>query len=172
MHLLISGIPASGKTTFCKWLEEKKGLVHLDAEKPGVLERYELATAWQALFCDGGSAVPFIEALRKFDHSAAIDWGFPPERLDAVRRLRAGGVMLWWFAADWAVARRSFTERRRPAIELFDIQMRKIQAALSEINAVFSSHVVYALPSTGIHTRPEEIWQSMLDTLVESARKT
>jgi hypothetical protein len=165
MHLLISGIPASGKSTFCKWLEEKKGFLHLDVEKPGVLDRYGLAIAWNALFGASASAAPFIEALDKFNRPVVINWGFPPEHLDAVRKLFEAGVMLWWFAADWAVARRKLKERGIIPVGLFDIQIRKIEAALPDINALFRSHVEYTLPSTGIYTPPDKIWESMLDTL-------
>jgi cytidylate kinase len=63
MHFLISGIPASGKSTFCKWLAEEKGFLHLDVEKTGVLDRYGLATAWATLFDASVTAAPFIEAL-------------------------------------------------------------------------------------------------------------
>jgi hypothetical protein len=173
MHLLISGIPASGKSTFCRWLEEEKGFLHLNVEEDGVLDRQGLAAEWLPLFGASASAAPFIEALEKFKRPVVIDWGFPPEYLDAVRKLSEGGVMLWWFAADWAVARRKFAERgsRKGPIEAFDIQIRKIEAALPEINAVFRSHVVYALPSTGIYTPREEIWKSMLDTLVDHTRR-
>jgi len=173
VNFLISGIPASGKSTFCGWLEEKKGFLHLDVEKPEVLDRYGLATAWDALFDARASAAPFIEALEKFKRPVAIDWGFPPERLDAVRNLFDGDVMLWWFAADWAVARRKFAERgsRKGPIEAFDIQIRKIEANLPDIKALFRSHVEYALPSTGIYTPPDQIWKSMVDTLADSAGK-
>jgi hypothetical protein len=171
MHLLISGIPASGKSTFCKWLEEQKGFLHLDVEEDGVLDRHGLATVWDALFAANATAAPFIEALDGFGRPVAIDWGFPPECLDAVRNLFESGVMLWWFAADWAVARRKFAERGYPFVQDFDVQIRKIEAALPDINVLFGSHVVYALPSTGIYTPPETIWKSMLDTLVEYARR-
>jgi hypothetical protein len=171
MHLLISGIPASGKSTFCSWLEEKKGFLHLDVEKPGVLDRYNLATAWSALFRASASAAPLIEALNRFNHPVAIDWGFPPEHLDAVRKLFDGGVMLWWFAADWAVARRKFKERGTVPKELFDIQIEKIDAVLPEINTLFRSHKEYTLASTGIYTPPETIWKSILATLVEPSRR-
>jgi hypothetical protein len=102
-----------------------------------------------------------------------IDWGFPPEHLDAVRKLLDGGVMLWWFAADWAVARRKFIARgnAKGSVAGFDIQLRKIEAALPEINAVFGTHKEYALPSTGIYPSPETIWKSILDTLVEPSRR-
>jgi hypothetical protein len=168
VHFLVSGIPASGKSTFCRWLEEKKGLLHLDVEKPGVLDRYGLATPWRALFGAGTCATSFLEALEKFKCPVAIDWGFPPECLDTVRKLFDGGVMLWWFAADWAVARRKFKERGYPLVQDFDIQIRKIEAALPDINALFRSHVLYALPSTGILTPPEQIWDNMLNTLADS----
>ena len=165
MHLLISGIPASGKSTFCRWLGEKKGFLHLDVEKPGVLDRYGLATAWATLFDASTSAAPFVQTLDGFKRPVVIDWGFPPECLNTVRKLSEGGVMLWWFAADWAVARRKFKERGTIPMGLFDIQIRKIEAALPEINALFGTHVEYALPSTGIYTPPNKMWESMIDTL-------
>ena len=171
MHFLISGIPASGKSTFCKWLEEKKNFLHLDVEKPGMLDRYGLAVAWNALFGASASAAPFIEALERFKRPVAIDWGFPPECLNTVRKLFDGGVMLWWFAADWAVARRKFKERGTLPMELFDIQIEKIDTVLPEINTLFRSHKEYTLASTGIYTPPETIWKSILDTLVEPSRR-
>ena len=171
MHLLISGIPASGKSTFCRWLEEKKGFLHLNVEKPGVLDRHDLATPWNALFDATGTAALFIDALEKFKRPVVIDWGFPPEHLNAVRKLSNAGVMLWWFAADWAVARRKFKERGTLPLELFDIQIEKIDAVLPEINTLFQSHKEYTLASTGIYTPPETIWKSMLDTLIEPSRR-
>jgi hypothetical protein len=167
MHLLISGIPASGKSTFCRWLEEKKGFLHLDVEKSGVLDKHGLTLAWNALFGVDATAAPLIEALDKFNRPVVIDWGFPPEYLDAVRKLSEGGVMLWWFAADWAVARRKFIQRgnAKGPVAVFDIQLRKIEAALPEINGLFRSHMEYALPSTRIYTPPNKVWESMIDTL-------
>ena len=99
----------------------------------------DLATAWNTLFGADATAAPFIEALEKIKCPVVIDWGFPPEHLDAVRKLFKGGVMLWWFAADWAVARRKVQrtwQSLRP-VEDFDIQIQKIEAALPEINALF-----------------------------------
>jgi hypothetical protein len=79
--------------------------------------------------------------------------------------LRRRRYALGWFAADWTVARRKFKERGIIPVGLFDIQIRKIETALPEINALFRSHVEYTLPSTGIYTPPDKIWESMVDTL-------
>jgi hypothetical protein len=171
MHLLIAGIPASGKSTFCRWLEEKKRFLHVDVEEFGALEHHGLATAWEAMFGDDASVAPFLEALEKFKRPVAIDWGFPPECLDTVRKLHDGGVMLWWFAADWQLARGKFAQRGYLPIQDFDLQTKKIKAALPDIDALFRSHFVYALPSTGIYTPPDQIWKSMLDTVANSAKK-
>src|SRR6266446_3289448 len=105
MHFLISGIPASGKSTFCKWLEEKKGFLHLDVEKPGVLDRHGLATAWDALFDASTSAASFVQALERFKRPVVIDWGFPPECLNTVRKLSeagscSGGLLLTGSSRD------------------------------------------------------------------------
>jgi hypothetical protein len=101
-----------------------------------------------------------------------LDWGFPPECLNAVRKLSEAGIMLWWFAADWAVARRKFKECGTVPIGLFDIQIQEIDATLPDIKALFRSHLEYALPSTGIYPPPDKIWESMLDTLVGPAGQT
>ena len=91
MHLLISGIPASGKSSFCRWLEEKKGFLHFDVEKLGVLDRYGLATAWATVYDASTSAAPFVQALDRFNRPVAIDWSFPPECLNTVRMLFESG---------------------------------------------------------------------------------
>ena len=83
-----------------------------------------------------------------------------PAIREKYRKLFDADVMLWWFAADWAVARRNFEQRRYPMCKYFDIQIRKVEAALPEINALFRSHVEYALPppracSTPSQTPPE-----------------
>ncbi len=173
MHFLISGIPASGKSTFCRWLEEKKGFLHLNVEEPGILDRHGLATAWNTLFDATGTAAPFIDAVDRTGRPVVIDWGFPPEHINTARKLFEAGVMLWWFAADWAVARRKFIAHgnAKGPVAVFDIQLRKIEAALPDINALFGSHKEYTLHSTGIYPAPETIWESMLDTLIEPSRR-
>ena len=123
------------------------------------------ALAAAALFGASTSAATLVQALDRFKRPVAIDWGFPPECLNTVRKLSEAGVMLWWFAADWTVARRKFQLRGYPFVQDFDIQIRKIEANLPEINALFRSHKEYTLPSTGVYTPPDQIWDSMLDTL-------
>jgi hypothetical protein len=77
--------------TFCSWLEENKGFLHLNVEEDGVLDRHGLAAEWLALFGVSATTAPFIETLEKFKRPVAIDWGFPPECLHAVRKLSEGG---------------------------------------------------------------------------------
>jgi len=32
-NILVAGIPGSGKTTYCQWLEQQKGFLHLDIDE-------------------------------------------------------------------------------------------------------------------------------------------
>jgi hypothetical protein len=119
--------PLRGNPPFAGGSKKKKGFLHLDVEKPGVLERYGLTTAWATLFDPSASEAPFIDALEKFNRPVVIDWGFPPEHVNTVRKLFDGGLMLWWFAADWAVARRKFIARgnAKGPVTVFDIRSAK-----------------------------------------------
>jgi hypothetical protein len=164
-HFLVSGIPASGKSAFCRWLEANNDYVHLDVEKSGVLDCHGLATAWHILLEGQGSAAPFVEGFKKFNRPVVIDWGFPPEHLKAVRRMSEAGIVLWWFTADPSVARREFVKRQQPSVEMFDVQMKKIQSSLTDIESVFGSHNINALPSSGLYASPEKILECMLHIL-------
>jgi adenylate kinase family enzyme len=46
---LICGIPGTGKSTFARWIEEKKGFLHLDVEKQGALQRASVESAWMEM---------------------------------------------------------------------------------------------------------------------------
>src|SRR5437016_12565980 len=105
--LLISGLPASGKSYFSEWLERTKSFVHFDVEKDGRVERRELQPLWDRCF-EGKTAKPLVDALRKIGSPVVWNWGFPPEALSVVEMLKHEGVQIWWFDADHAAARRAF----------------------------------------------------------------
>src|SRR5438270_1286276 len=94
-HLLISGIPCSGKSTFGGWLAAAKKFVHIDMEKSG-LDEQDLRATWEP-FWQGRDRTGFLEALEKLSASTVLDWGFPPALLGVVSSLKAGGVDVWWF---------------------------------------------------------------------------
>jgi hypothetical protein len=120
--LLVSGIPASGKTTFCQYLEIKHGFAHYDLEKNKDLWPIpELKDVWEC------SRKDFVRRLRIRHDRVALDWGFPPERLSWVLELRAEGFRIVWFKADEVAARRIYINRATANATYFDIQINKIK---------------------------------------------
>src|SRR5216117_1257584 len=108
--LLISGVPAAGKSHFGAWLERSHSYLHLDVEREGRLAKYGLEDAWAACF-NALQAEPLVSALMKLGPPVVLDWGFPPRWLSVVRLLKSAGVVIWWFDADHAAARKAFIAR-------------------------------------------------------------
>lgn len=133
--ILVSGIPASGKSTYARWLASSKGYCHLDvdfAANAGIR-----IDAW-------------LESVRQSQTSAVIDWGFPPSCLDTVKWLVSQGVEQWWFDGNREVAKAMFLERRKrgehPAgIEAFVYQMDQIQVNWSKIEEVFRARIIHSI---------------------------
>jgi hypothetical protein len=156
--LLLSGIPASRKTSFGRWLERERGFVHLDVETPGVLERHGLRPEWDALFTQGPGSL-----IARLAGPTVIDWGFPPHCLPFVRSLVTAGVQPWWFGGDWDAAENSYAAAKRPLAN-FTRQKAAIQANWADIEAVFSPNVLRVIEPGPTFVGPEVIAQRVLGT--------
>jgi hypothetical protein len=167
--ILISGIPATSKSCYCKWLEQQKGFIHLDFDKllwnKGSMESLALV---QILKETG--AMGFINAAKKSGKPIAIDWGFPPNNLHHVRELCEAGAEVWWFAGERQIARHKFIERGGGDEKAFDTQMDNIEANLPQINSVIGSNVIETLHADGTYTKPEEIFKHMFPLESEAGR--
>lgn len=121
--LHFSGIPAAGKSSFCRYLAREHGFAHYDLECwPRGWPVAALKEVWDA------SPVAFVDRLRSIHEKVAIDWGFPSAAQPRVEALKSVGVRLIWFSCDFAQARRIFKERGGISLSAFDNQMRDIQA--------------------------------------------
>ena len=167
-HLLVCGFPATGKSTFAKWLECNKNFLHLDIDaelRPepkspsGSLER-ELADRFR-LVDSQRNASPFIEDLAVCKKPVVIDWGFPPSYLWVVQELRQSGVYVWWFESDRSVAREAYIKRGRGNVESFDCHMKKIGKSWPEIRSAVEPNIIDALDSEGRHRSPEALYEEM-----------
>jgi hypothetical protein len=122
--LLLSGIPAAGKSSFGRYLAREHDFAHYDLEcHPHGWPHHELKQVWHS------SRTTFVAQLKGLHQRIALDWGFPPHAVSLVHELLAMGVRLVWFAADIAQARRLFEERGGIQVTEFDDQVRAIQNA-------------------------------------------
>src|SRR5438094_909212 len=104
--ILLSGVPATGKSEFARHLARECGFAHYDLEcHPRGWPHPELKATWDA------SRSGFVAQLRQYHERIVLDWGFPPSAVPWVEELRRSGAKLVWFDGDIARAQQVFVQR-------------------------------------------------------------
>ena len=117
-------MPATGKSTFGRYLAAQRGFAHYDLERhPDGWPRPTLKASWDT------SRPQFVHDLTEIHARVVLDWGFPPGCVGWVRELQTAGVSLVWFTGDLGRARHLFQARDARPVEAFDAQVSAIQAA-------------------------------------------
>ena len=161
-HLLIAGLPGTGKTDFSHWLHTTRGYVHIEVDT--ALESD--AAVQLLLHRDVFNVLGVAESLRARGPDVVLDWGFVPSLLGRVRQLVRSGFEPWWFTGDEEAARQSFLTNGVAPERLFDLQVADIHASWSRIEKVFDDHilnVVRSSPDGFVQLSPEEILQMMAE---------
>jgi hypothetical protein len=158
--IFLSGIPASGKTHFGRWLAREHGFIHVEFEDKTVRACLGLAAGRNALKgC--GNADPLITAAQNLGPRVLFDWGFPPSWLFAVARFAELGAELWWFDGDRVRARQDFVQRNTGVLDAFDRQLLRITQSWSEITALFGRRQIDVLSANGERLHAESIRAAM-----------
>ena len=145
MHLLISGIPATGKSTFSRWLATERGYKRCpSSEEPD----------WSVFFQQ-------IDETRSHSENVVIDCGFPVNQLSRVRDLIASGVQGWWFDGDRDAAFGAFQARvGHPATEeAWYKQLADIGRTWDDIQRVFEGRILNVIRSGPVFMSNEDKWQ-------------
>lgn len=152
--VLISGIPAAGKTCSGEWLGRDRGFLHLDLEKsplPGDLFRID--------------AVAFIDKARAGQSDMVITWGFPPNPacIAKIWELDAAGVVPWWFDGDRDAAFESFQQRpdHPGSVSDWARQLRLIEEAWPEVIDVYGDRRIDVIGPGPTYLDPEKIFSRM-----------
>ncbi len=144
----LAGVPATGKSTYCKWLEEKHGFIHIDVENNQTETKDELR---RLVWADPNQ---LIEHLRTLRSNVIIDQGFvpQPEAIKYLKALKNQGVSLWWFNAGRETARKAFEMRNdefigedRIDVKFFDDQMDRIENTWDSLKALFDPNILETL---------------------------
>jgi hypothetical protein len=146
---LLSGIPATGKSSFARYLALEHSFAHYDLEfYPRGWPHPELKRKWDV------DRPAFVAQVRRLHDRIALDWGFPVSCSSWVKELQAEGVKLIWFDGDVARARQAFV-RRGGFVVNFDRQVAEISKA--GYPTLLDCVVVPALSASGVFLEEREI---------------
>jgi hypothetical protein len=152
--ILLSGIPATRKSTFAQYLTRKHGFAHYDLEHhPQGWPHPELKNAWDT------SRRTFIARLCQCHNRVVLDWGFPVHCFSWVKELRDCGVRLIWFDGDIDRARQEFVKRGGIDPARFDEQVAAIKTAGYPTS--LDCLIVRALTASGVFPDPRKIERSI-----------
>jgi len=158
---IICGIPASGKSTYGRWLEREKNVLFIDVEEEDALESAGIDELGDALFADTAQAPSFVNALRRSKRQVVLAWGFPTSCLPCIAALKDAGVDTWWFDGDRASARQSFIDRADMSVDLFDSQLADIEAHWPDIIQIFGARMIQVVGPGQAYLPPKQIYMQM-----------
>ncbi len=123
--LLITGLPATGKSHFAQFLAREEKFASYDMERyPDGWALPELHRDWEH------NRALFVAKLRqRHPEGAVLDWGFPPNCLPWVKELEEVGAQCIWFTGDRERLRERFIARGGQPVQCFDTQIRNIDDA-------------------------------------------
>ena len=152
--ILLSGVPATGKSTFGRYLARTHGFAHYDLE---CHPRWLASSRAQGNM--GNVSKSLCGPAQTAPQEGGSRLGFPVHCLPIVDELRAQSVSLIWFDGDRSRARSVFQERGGLAFTVFDAQVAAIDAA--GYPTPLKCVVVQALSANGAFTDSRTIEQRM-----------
>ena len=162
MILVLSGLPATGKSTFGAWLATHHGFRHVDADGGSLAQAK--SDAWSNLVTAPSekTASDFLQVLGTTGQPVVWDWGFPPRLLSCVHALKDVGATLWWFTGSESVARKRYIARNRGHVHAFDYQVIQIRQNWPEIEALFRPNFLTTLCDDGSYLSSSSTYEYIM----------
>ncbi len=185
--LIISGVPASGKSSYGTWLADR-GWTFVDHDwvfngrRRAPLQPME--QTWRNLVMSQPPRVAdFVEVVARAQEDVVLEYGFPYAWFPAVRQLKAAGAQHWWFEADHQTARAAFIIRNEERSRLgqhdlivpigaFEIYVGEIAAHRDEIKTVFDPKIIETLKVGGQRIPLEEVDRTIVASSMWPASAT
>lgn len=148
-HIIIAGIPGTGKTTTGNYLSKHFGFAHYDFENETTFALY---TKDKRSFLTHAKKQPKV----------VITWGFvPTKHIRHILTMRKRGFLLVWFDGDRIAAFRSFLKRGDVTDEQFYQQM--IDIYKRNVLARLTPKVVNSFTPDGSFRPLEELCKELIE---------
>jgi len=163
-RLIITGIPATRKTTVGNYLEAEHGFRHLDFEDMPTLKHY--------LEAGPVGLERRIAELPQEGQDVVITWGFVPDvQLDVVIFLRSLGFEWVWFDGNRPAARALYLQAGRPE-HLLDRQMDLIEKHIDPRLDALAPWIVDTFDASGGLRPTEEIATELVSGSSRASTRT
>lgn len=165
MVIFICGIPASGKSTFGKYLKDNFGYFYIDMEHEWFDEN--LHAIWNLIFVsfEENRIRDFVNAVNAKSTNSALDLGFPlynDNYFKIIPKLKEFDCQIVWFNCDEEIAKQRFLKRPdSPSIETFNTQMRNIRNNWDKVLDLINPVVINVLKSDKSGKTVEEIYNDL-----------
>lgn len=145
--ILISGVPACGKTSFGDYLRDNHGFVHIDLEaRPE--RQHVLHTLWSRAYPNGLGS--YFSELKKIHPKVVMTWGFPYGCLPLIPNIQQMGVDCWWFDGDMDKAEAEWIKREgHPPSGVARQQFDNLRVHAGEFPAIYGNKFVRTLDKSG-----------------------
>ncbi len=160
--LVLTGLPACGKSYFADWLRDTHGFVAYDTDRlqavPALIQGAFTRLCGHPT-SDNASAL--LRLLQEGGQPVAWHWGFPPPLWRSVQAFQQAGAVTWWFFGPESEARRRFEARGAGCVADFTRQMGLIHEYRSQLAAMVGVHRLQTLRDDGSFFSVESIWQAI-----------
>lgn len=152
--VLVTGIPATGKTTLGDYLRDQHGFRHLNFETADLLRFLP-----DGFTLDRGR----LREAEREGRNIVITWGFVPDtQFEAVLKIRGMGFRWVWFDGDRETALSKYLLHGRPR-EAWELQLAKIRSVIDPQLAKLAPMLLDPFTTSGEYRAIEEVANEVIE---------
>lgn len=160
--ILLCGIPASGKSVFGKYLQDKHNYTYVPMEND-MWPDMTMRSLWNHVFeakRQYNAVEKFVCYLHDNYENVVLDWGFPMTQIEVVGLLKRQWCEIVWFSCSVVVARKRYIKRNKNSATYFDNQIKSIEENNEKIIKNLDPKVIDVLKIDKIDKTMEEIYSA------------
>lgn len=127
--VLLCGIPATGKSAFGKYLQEKYNYTYISIDDESWQDK-KMQSLWNHIF-QAKSEYDAVEKFACYLHenykNVVLDWGFPMDKIRIAELLKRQWFEIVWLSCSTSLARQRFLQKHKNSATYFDTQIKNIK---------------------------------------------